>query len=418
MPFSLRRRFMFVVLSLVYQLVFLHGVVMTTVANDIMRDMDLTPVRMGWLGSAYLYAYAAVMLVSGVVAAWLGPRKTLTVLYAISGAGGLLFAWSSSFETAALGRAMSGFGMAASMTSAFTLFGRWYAPSAYSRVCAVYFAIGGLGTLIGIGPLSYLSAAWGWRTVFALIALLTLAYAAAIFLAVRDWPPDDVPELAGAGGVRRGDMGLASMWQGVKEVSRNRDFWRMIVWFTSLPGMYFAFCGLWAVPYLERVYRMPHGDAGVITSLVAFGFIIGTPTVSAISDKYLRSYRVPVGAAGALTMLVSAYMIWRIDTMAYAELIVLMLAIGLALNSPNACIYAAARCLFGTRMTGITGGVFGCAAFLGGAAMQIISGWLLDLGELHKWGAAQSYAAAFTPFILCGAVALVAGFTISKDSFR
>ncbi len=417
MSFRTRRKVMFTVLSLVYMMVFLHGVAMTVFAKDLMRDMDLNQERMGMLGSAYLYAYAVVMLVSGMIAAWAGPRRTLAVLFLVSGTGGIVFAMSDSLSVAMLGRAMSGVGLAGTMTSSFTLFGRWYPPSDYSRVCGYFFAIGGMGAMAGIGLLAPLNQAVGWRAVFAGIGVLTLFYAFLLFLAIRDWPPGDALIDPGQSGMKQEDYGMAVLWRSVKRVARSWDFWRLAGWFLALPGIYFAFNGLWAVPYLKDVYGMSDTEAGMIVSLAALGFIVGSPVIAWLSDRVIRSYRLPLGLSGVLTVAGFAVLVWRIDMLGTASLVALVLAFGIAMNSPNVCAYASARNLFGTRMAGITGGVFGCSAFIGGALMQIVSGALLDYAKKHAWAPASGYALAFSPFLLLGAVAAVVGFTLSPASF-
>lgn len=280
MNFMTRRKAMFAILSLGYMLVFLHGVVMTVFAKSLMAEMGLSPAGMGMLGSSYLYSYAGLMLFSGIIAAWAGPRRTLTVLFAVSGLGGLLFAFSDSLPVAMFGRALSGLGMSATMTSSFTVFGRWYAPSDYSRVCSYFFALGGVGTVAGIALLPLLNAAWGWRSVFAGIAILTLVYAFLMVVLVRDWPPAEIRLPAGPSGrLTRDGATMSLLWRNIGEVSRKGDFWRIAVWFMNLPGIYFAFSGLWAIPYLKDVYGMSDAETGLLVSLGGLGFIIGSPIV-------------------------------------------------------------------------------------------------------------------------------------------
>ena len=416
MHFKLRRKAMYIVLALAYQMVFLQGMVMTIVAKDLMRELDLTPDRMGMLGSTYLYAYAAVMLCSGMLAAWVGPHRLLSGLFLISGAGGLLFANSHSLGLAMLGRALSGVGLAATMTSSFTLFGRWYPPSAYPRVCSYFFACGGFGALAGIGLLAPLNAAWGWRAVFTLIACLTLAYSLLLAATVRDWPPGDAEISPGQPGQKRNDVTPAILWQSVKQVVRNADFWRLVVWFASLPGIYFGFIGLWAIPYFKDVYNMSDAQAGGLACLAGLGFIVGSPLVAWLSENVWHSQRLTVGASGVAAMAMVLPLIFLTGDMNGTGLVLLILCLGMTLNAPNVCAYAAARNLFGTRMAGITGGVFGCVTFIAGSAMQILCGVLLGYAQNRNWSQAESYGLAFTPFLLCGLVAAVAGFTLSPKS--
>lgn len=404
---------MFVILALGYMLVFLHGVIMTVFAKELMRDIGLTPAGMGMLGSSYLYAYAGMMLISGLVAAWAGPRRTLSVLFATSGAGGLIFACSHSLPAAMLGRALCGLGLSVTMTSSFTLFARWYSPKDYSRICSYFFALGGIGTFAGISLMPPLNAAVGWRMVFGGVAVLTLVYAALMHILVRDWPPPEAQITSASTRITRDDMTFARLWINIKEVAKKGDFWRIALWFGSLPGIYFAFSGLWAIPYLKDVYGISDNEAGFMVSLGGLGFIIGSPVASWLNDRAWRSYRVSMAGSAVFSTLIMIWLLLRIDGMSKFSLYALMIGLGMFLNSTNACAHASSRGLFGTRMAGVTGGAYGCCAFLGGALMQIVCGELLHYAQAKQWAAGDAYLLVFAPLVLCGVVGIWSSCTLS-----
>ncbi|MCC8191192.1 MAG: MFS transporter [Planctomycetes bacterium] len=414
-----RRRAMFLVLALGYQLVFLHGVIMTVFAKELMRDMNLSPTGMGLLGSSYLYAYAAVMLVSGILAAWAGPRAIVGSFFTLSGLGGLLFAFSHSLPVAMVGRSLSGAGLAVTMTSSFTLFSRWYSPASYSRMCAYFFAIGGVGNLGGIALMPVLNDWWGWRAVFAGIAVLTVIYAGLAILLVKNWPPANTRISArGSTDITRADMTMSLLWRDIKAMAKNWDFWRISIWFASLPGIYFAFFGLWAIPYLTDVYGFSDTETGLMVSLGGVGFSIGSPVASWFNDKIWRSYRISLGGSGIGSLALLAVLLVGIDSLGKLSLYLWMTAFGIFLNSTNALAHSASRNLFGTRMAGVTGGVYGCCAFLGGAAMQILCGRILAAAAGRAWTPTQAYLYAFLPLIVCALVGTWTGFTLSRSSDR
>ena len=408
---------MFIILVLVYMVSFVQAVVMTVIANDVMRDMNLTPAGMGRLGSFYMYGYSGAMLFSGMITVWLGPRRTLSTLCFVSGVGGILFATSSSFAVAALGRMLCGIGLSSNMTSAFTLFTRWYPSKIYARLCALFIALGGLGTLLGIALTPALNERWGWRTLFMGIAVMTLAYSVLVALFIRNWPPEEARETTDAGSAPRETLTPKILWRSFLVIAKRLDFWRVVVWFACTAGIFFSFNGLWAMPYLKEIYSMSHDKAGAITSVVAFGYIVGAPTVSWIANKALRSYRVCLGTAALLTGIAFAVIIFRIDAMSTATIFFLVLLTGMTINGPTAIAHASAHNLFGARMAGIASGVFGCAAFLGGALLQTVCGELLHLAQSWGWEPASCYAFTFSPFLFCALVAAWAGYTLSKSSF-
>lgn len=410
------RILLFLNLSIVYTMVFLQAIAMTVVANDIMDEMCLSPEQMGVLGSAYFYIYAAMILFSGLAAAWMGPRLTLSATFFLSGVGGLMFSNSHSFAIAFAGRGLTAVGMAVTMTSAFTLFNRWYPPQSFARLCSWFFAIGGLGAFAGTFFLPYLNHSWGWRGIFSFLSVLTLLFALSNWLVVRDRPRTETPE-AGPLPANGGEQSFGNLWRGIISVARKSDFWRLCLWFACLTGSYFSLAGLWAIPYLEDVYGRTRAEAGAIVSMVAIGFIVGTPAISWLGDNVLKSYRLGLGLAGLFTFLGMTILITRIDQLPGTSLYLVLLCVGLTLNAPNVLGYAASRNLFGSHLSGVTAGALGCSAFLGGAFLQALCGALLTYARARHWPHAEAYALTFSPFVICGLAAALCGFTLSPKSF-
>lgn len=404
---------LFLALSVVYMMVFIQSIVMTVAANDIMRDMNLTPASLGFLGSSYSYAYVPVMLFSGLIAAHYGPRLTLGVGFAVSGMGGLLFACSTSYALALVGRCLVGMGLATTMTSAFTLFSRWYRPESFSRLTAVFFTIGGMGAYVAAAILPPLNSAWGWRGMFLFLAVVTLGYSLLNFLVVRDQPPVGFNPAVTE---RESELSIRDLCANFRTVAKSLDFWRIAVWFGTVVGSYLAFIGLWAMPYLKDVYGFSHTKAGHITSMAAFGFIIFTPIIAWVCESVVKSHRICLGLLGLMETALFSVVVWRIDRFSDIELYIVMFVVGVVLYAPGAIGYGASRALFGARMTGMTGGVFGASVFLGGALLQVLCGWLLEYALEREWTNGQAYALAFVPIAVCGVAAAIAGFTLSQKS--
>ncbi|MDR1534757.1 MAG: MFS transporter [Planctomycetota bacterium] len=411
----LYRKYLFSALSLVYLQPFVQGVVMTVAAKDVMAEMNLSPEGMGLLGSVYYYAYAPAMLGSGMLAAWLGPRRTMSAMFFISGAGGLLFCRSDSFFLACLGRALTGIGTSVAMTSSLTLFSRWFKGESYSFICGLFFALGGLGSFFGAGPLAILNVSWGWRGVFLLIALATLFFSALVFLTIRDWPPKGSETVLGIQNAPRDPMTLAVLLSGIRTMSRNRDFRKLALWFVSMAGIYMSFVGLWAVPYLKDVYRLSDGAAGLVVSMFSFGFIIGNPLASWICEKKLHSNRAGLGYASILGLAAFLPLYVYSGTLGYSWLLIISGILGIAINAPNVIVYSAVRNLFGARLTAVGSGALGSLCFVSGAAMQIVCGAILTFGESRGFTAAAAYALAFAPYFVCLGISIWAGFTLSHS---
>lgn len=410
------QKFLFLLLSLVYILPFIQGVIMSVVAKDVMRDLQLTPDRMGVLGSAYMWVYAVSMLFSGMAAAYFGPRRYVTWFYLMAGLGMLIFGWADSLALACLGRMLTGVGTACILSSCLTLFGRWYRGESYASATAVFFSIGGTGSFLGAAPLALANVAWGWRASMQIVGWMTIAFAALVMLFVRDWPPAGCEKALGLSQAPRQPATLSGMWDSLKILSRSGDFWKLVLWFFSMSGAYLSFAGLWGIPYFKDVHRLTDSRAGLAVSLFAIGFIVGSPLLSWLSEKKLRSNRIGIAGGSILGAAAYAVMIAAGDRLGYGGLIVICLVLGVAHNAPNALVYSSARNLFGSRLSGMATGVMAGMCFVSGGILQIVGGGVLTLAQNHGLADDVAYHLAFIPNILLCLVAAYCGATLSKGS--
>ncbi len=408
---------LFVILCLAYIILFIQNVVMTVIAPDLRLDMHLSAEQIGVLGGAYMYAYACAQFCSGIMAARFGPRRVLSLMFSVSALGGVLLICTGSYTVGLAGRALTGMGTAVVMTSAFTVFSRWYPPEAYTRLSAWFFSIGGLGNYIGTAPFSWLNAAIGWRAAYGLVALATLAVSIGVWLIVRDWPPAP-PSAASGPALEERRITFREIGRSLTQIARHLDFWRFLVWFATLPGLFYAFAGLWAGTYLQDIYGMSRTATGNLLAMGAIGFIVGNPLLAYVCERWLKSYRLGLGLAGPVGFAASWLLVFRTDSLSLPQLYGIMLAIGMAANAPNAVAYTMARNLFGGRMIGSVGGMFGFVAFIGGACLQVIIGLIIDAGESAGLAPVAVYSRGFVPFLVCTVCSTIAGLTLTETFGR
>jgi nitrate/nitrite transporter NarK len=155
--------------------------------------------------------------------------------------------------------------------------------------------VGLCGSLLATFPLAALVVWVGWRGAFAIVGLVILVSCAACFALVRDHPAP-----AAAGEVVT--PGLRVVRAGLRRVLANRDTWPPFVAF---------FCGyaamgnlmLWAIPYLQDVYRLSTPTAALYATIPAGVMLVSAPLTGWLSDAVLRQRKLPYVA---LTLLSAA----------------------------------------------------------------------------------------------------------------
>lgn len=280
----------------------------------------------------------------------------------------------------------------------------------------MFFSIGGLGSFLGAAPLALANVAWGWRACMEIVGWMTIAFAALVMLFVRDWPPAGSEKALGLSAAPRHPASLSGIWDALKILSRSGDFWKLVMWFFAMSGTYLAFAGLWGIPYFKDVHHLSDSRAGLALSMFSFGFIVGSPLLSWLSEKKLHSNRIGMAGGGLLALVAYVVMIIAGDRLGYGGLLVVCLAIGLAHNAPNALVYSSARNIFGSRLAGMATGVMAGMCFVSGGILQIVGGTVLALA--HDYGLTDdiAYPLAFIPYILLCLVAAYCGATLTRSS--
>ncbi len=242
-----------------YLLSYLYRTVNAVISPELTRDLGLASGSLGLLTSAYFVAFAAMQIPVGMLLDRYGPRRVEPVLLAIAAAGALLFGLADSLAGLTFARAVVGAGVAACLMAPLKAIAVWYPPERRASLSGWMMVAGGSGALAATAPLEIALRFATWRTIFIVLAALTLAVAVWIWLRVPDTPKPKVAASAG------------EQWAGVRSVFAHPRFW----WIAPLGGFgmgaFMAIQGLWAVPWMMDVEGMTRAAAA--RHLLAMGVV-------------------------------------------------------------------------------------------------------------------------------------------------
>jgi sugar phosphate permease len=406
----------FAVLAAAYLLVYFHRTCPAVVAADLMRDLGAGATAMGMLGAAYFYPYALMQLPAGLLSDSWGPRKTITLFFALAGVGAIWLGLAGSIGPAIAARTLVGLGVAMVFVPTMKVLTHWFKREEFAGMMGILMALGGVGAYTAAQPLAWLSVAIGWRGSFILIGAATLLLAGVIWVVVRNRPEEKgLPPVPDPVGDPPGSQDI-TLGQGMKMVLGNGRFWAVAVWFFFTPGIFFALGGLWGGPYLMQVYGMSKTQAGGMLSMLAVGMIIGSPLLSWISDKVLvsRKKMLVITSGGLLVLLAIFYL--NPDGLSLGMLYAWFFLFSLCSSAIVVVAFTTTKELFPVAIAGTSTGLVNLFPFLGGAILQPVSGWLLSIqgGPKGPYDAAM-YAKVFLFYLACIMVAFVAA-CLTRDT--
>lgn len=338
-------------------------------ADDLRRDAALTPDQLGAMTSLFFVGFAAAQLPLGAALDRWGPRVVTPALMLVAAVGSLVTAGSEGFVGLAVGRTLIGVGMAGVLMGALKAFAAWFEPSRFPTISGLFVGLGSLGALGATTPLLALAGAVGWRQVFVLAALATVAAATLLVVVVRAAPRRETTSETR----REPDVGAADRPVGFAAIFTNGAFVRLALLILALTGGMFAHQGLWGGPFLTTGLGLPAETAAamllVLGGAVTTGYLLAGP----VAGRWGVDRVIAAGAALAVLALLGLTAL----TPATPRLVIGLVwaAYGLGAGA-NVLGFAAARSLFpGAAGRAVT--ALNLFAIGGSAALQAGLGWVV-----------------------------------------
>jgi len=416
------RWLIFWVMAVGYIFVYFHRLCPSVVAVEIQNAFNASGVLTGLLASAYFYPYAIMQFPAGLLSDSLGPRVTVTCFLTLAAVGSLVFGLAPNMDVAVAARVMVGLGVSMVFIPTMKILSQWFRVSEFAFMAAILNTMGGVGALTAASPLALMSGWVGWRVSFEIIAAGTLLMAVLVFAFVRNRPQDmgwpSIAEIDHSGPGSSAPPKVIPLWEGARRVVSDKYFWPVAIWFFFLVGVFFSFGGLWAGHYLVQMYGMSQVEKGNVLSMIAVGLIVGSPFVSILSDRFLRSRKkvlvlasaVLVGELLLLSACPSGFPIWL--------LYLWMFVFSISSAAIVVIGFTTTKELFPIEIAGTSVGTVNLFPFLGGAVFQPVLGWVLELYPRTGTGAYAPEAYRAMLLVLLGAslIALIATFFM-KETF-
>jgi len=286
-----------------YYLSFLFRTINASISPFLASDFGLGAAETGLLASVYFLVFAGAQIPIGVLLDRYGPRRVQSVLLVIAVGGISLFGNADSFAELLVGRAMIGLGVAASLMAGLKAIVMWFPRNRVAFVNGGMIMLGSLGAVTATAPTDWLLTWFGWRSLFELLTIATLAVAGLIYFAV--------PE-SNEGSKRSVPSGKPLT---LRSIFSDPRFLRIAPLSATCIGSSWAMHSLWAASWLADVEGFDR--QGVINQLftMAIGISLGALLLGTLADRLRKrgiSTEALLAVFGALFMLAELALIMRV----------------------------------------------------------------------------------------------------------
>jgi len=402
MQFFPRAWAMWSVPALLFLIAFFHRAAPGIIARDLMQEFQMTSVLVGLLAATYFYAYAALMIPSGLLIDAFGVRRVVAAGGAVMGLGALVMGVAQAPRTLFAGRFAVGLGAAVTFVGALKIAATWFPQARFGFLSAVTATVGLVGALIATAPLAVLVGVAGWRGALAVVGAVTLAAAALCLAVVRDRPDTRAPDTPPP-------PSLAAVLAGGVTVLKNRHTWPPFFAFFCLYSA-FANLSLWVVPCLRDVYGLSAERAALFATAPTLPLLVGAPLTGFLSDRVLNRRKAPFVTLASASFGLWAVFVATLGRPPLAGLYALFLAMG-TVGGAFVLTWPIGREVNPPHLAGVAVAVVNLGGFLGAALTQAPIGALLDArwtGTLVEGSRVYSVDAYTAAFGSCAALALAA----------
>jgi MFS family permease len=268
-------------------------------ASELMSSRGYRPTEVGAIMGSMFLASAVVQLPAGVLYDRHGPRVMLSAMNLIAVIGLILFAFAASVPGLTLGRSLIGLGHGTVIAGIYLLAVAWVPVDRVATVTATVIGMaGGLGALLSTTPLALTLGQFGFTPTFAILAILTLTFSAAIFLMVRDHP--DARDRRQPRTVESIRQSLRGLW----EVASDRNLLPIYIMGSCFTAPFLTIGGLWAGPYLRDVYALDNTQSSFVLLVMMLALYLGYMAYGPMDRIFnSRKWVVLGGVAGMLLCL-------------------------------------------------------------------------------------------------------------------
>jgi len=354
----------FLVFALGYYISNLLRAITATISPNLVSEFNLSAGDLGLLGGGYFLGFASVQIPLGYLLDNKGPKKIVSYFLLIAIIGIISFSLSQNFTSLLISRILIGVGVGACLMGPLTAYRVWFQDETQQRVNSWMLMTGAIGMLSSSLPVQFFLPIIGWRSIFGVLAILTLLSIVFIIIFIPNWNKENIQNTYN-------DKGS------LKEIWQNKFFKSLVpMGFFNYGGL-FAIQTLWAGPWMVRVsgYTPEESANGlfIIYLSLLFSFLIWGYFVPKFSKNVSDAIRL-LKFGAPINLVVLAFIIylgpkagafhWAFFAVSSVFLSLSQPAVGMAFSLSNA----------GKALTS-----FNLLLFIGAFALQWIIGVIIDL---------------------------------------
>lgn len=259
-----------------YYLSYLFRTINASIAPALASEFGLDAAATGLLASVYFLVFAAAQIPIGVLLDRFGPRRVQSVLLVLAAGGATLYGTATGFPELLVGRALIGLGVAASLMAGIKAVVLWFPRERVALANGWMIMLGSLGAVTATAPTAWLLNYLGWRDLFEISTIASVATAGFVYFVVPD--RDTQPK----------ESTISQNLLTLRAIFSDPRFLRIAPLSATCIGSSWALQSLWAAPWLADVEGLDRQGVAAQLFVMALGISLGALLLGMMADRLRR----------------------------------------------------------------------------------------------------------------------------------
>lgn len=390
--------------------------IMSAILPELQQEYGVQESILGWVGSAFILVGSFVSIFFGYFADIFSRKKLLIITVAIGEIPCFLTGiemFTPDFESLVILRILTGIGLGGIFPLTFSLISDYFREE-YRAIATGWLSVAwAIGMLVGPGIAGYLTASYGWRLAFILVAIPNFPLILIFALMAGD-PPKGQTEKALSGLISKGARyGKTIKFNDFGTIFANKT--NLLIFAQGIFGTVpWGILGYWAILFFERQRDLPKEDATTLYLAMGVGITIGAVFWAYVGTALYRRnprYTLLLCSAGVFIGIIPTTFVYNLAAIDnWLPAFALFSALGgFCIAVPAGNIKAILMNVNRPEHRGSVFAVFNITDHLGQGFGPAIGGILLPLGFLF------TINFAILMWVPCGLLLLAAAFTVEQD---
>jgi len=370
------------------------------IRTELVGTFALSGEQFGQLVAVCLYVYSIMQLPMGYVVDRFGLRHWVALSCIIFAFGCFCFSIAESIVMANIGRVLIGFGGALSFVSCMKIISMHFTSTTASFLTGLTASIGFSGAVFALATTSWFLEFIDWRNLVETLSYICFALALIILFVTRN----EGPFVSGS----TESSAPVGPFDDLKCLLKQSETWLASFYAALMFVPTQVFGTSWGVTFLMEDYPYDRAVAGMYSSLIYVGWIIGAPLWGYLAGHFQEYYKIMM-LCTILTFVFCLTLIYH-EPLPYNSVSLVIFAIGF-FSSAYILIFAVMIKIMSPRLSGTILGIISMVTGLSALFIPLV-GFLLDqlatnLKEYNVNGDAFEIALTVVPAALLVALPLL-----------